>query len=44
LFIDVVPDKEVIKMKVKLSLCCALAEHHAMKAYWGNGGIAALIL
>jgi hypothetical protein len=23
---------------------CALTEHHAMEAYWGNGGIAPLIL
>jgi hypothetical protein len=30
------------KVKVKLSLC--LTEHHAMKVYWGSGGIAALIL
>jgi hypothetical protein len=30
------------KVKVKLSLC--LTEHHAMKAYWGSGGIAPLIL
>jgi hypothetical protein len=25
-------------VKVKLSLC--LAKHHAMKTYWGSGGIA----
>jgi hypothetical protein len=30
------------KVKVKLSLC--LTKHHAMKAYWGSGGIAPLIL
>jgi hypothetical protein len=29
-------------VKVKLSLC--LVEHHAMKAYWGSGCIAPLIL
>jgi hypothetical protein len=29
-------------VKVKLSLC--LTKHHAMKAYWGSGGIAPLIL
>jgi hypothetical protein len=29
-------------IKVKLSLC--LTKHHAMKAYWGSGGIAPLIL
>jgi hypothetical protein len=23
---------------------CALTKHHAMKAYWRNGGIATLIL
>jgi hypothetical protein len=28
---------------VKLSLCI-LTKHHAMKAYWGSGGIAPLIL
>jgi biotin synthase-related radical SAM superfamily protein len=26
------------KVKVKLSLCFHLTEHHAMKAYWGSGG------
>jgi hypothetical protein len=31
------------KVKVKLSLCF-LTKHHAMKAYWGIGGIAPLIL
>jgi hypothetical protein len=31
-----------IKVKVKLSLC--LTKHHAMKAYWGSGGIGPLIL
>jgi hypothetical protein len=33
---------EHVNVKVKLSLC--LTEHHAMKAYWGSGGIAPLIL
>jgi hypothetical protein len=28
--------------KVKLSLC--LTKHHAMKTYWGSGGIASCIL
>jgi hypothetical protein len=28
--------------KVKLSLC--LTKHHAMKTYWGSGGIAPRIL
>jgi hypothetical protein len=32
-----------VKVKVKLSLCF-LTKHHAMKAYWGSGGIAPLIL
>jgi aspartate oxidase len=27
-----------IKVKVKLSLC--LTKHHAMRTYWGSGGIA----
>jgi hypothetical protein len=31
-----------IKVNVKLSLC--LTKHHAMKAYWGRGGIVPLIL
>jgi hypothetical protein len=30
------------KKKAKLSLC--LTKHHAMKAYWGSGGIAPRIL
>jgi hypothetical protein len=30
------------KEHLKLSLC--LTKHHAMKAYWGSGGIAPLIL
>jgi hypothetical protein len=30
------------KIKVKLSMC--LTEHHAMKAYWGSGGIAPCIV
>jgi hypothetical protein len=31
-----------IKVKVKLSMC--LTKHHAMKTYWGSGGIAPHIL
>jgi hypothetical protein len=27
-----------VKVKVKVSLC--LIKHHAMKMYWGSGGIA----
>jgi hypothetical protein len=30
------------KVKVKFSLC--LTKHHAMKLYWGNGGVASRIL
>jgi hypothetical protein len=30
------------KGKVKLSLC--LTKHHAMKTYWGSGGIAPRII
>jgi hypothetical protein len=33
---------EVVKVKVKVSPC--LTKHHAVKAYWGSGGIAPLIL
>jgi hypothetical protein len=32
----------VVKVKVKSSLC--LTKHHAMKTYWGSGGIAPCIL
>jgi hypothetical protein len=31
-------------VKVKLSLCSSLTEHHAMKAYSGSVDIAPLIL
>jgi hypothetical protein len=31
-----------VKVNVKLSLC--LTKHHAMKTYWGSGGVAPLIL
>jgi hypothetical protein len=34
--------KDTGKVKVKLSLC--LTKHHAMKTYWGSGGIAPRIL
>jgi hypothetical protein len=33
-----------LKVKVKLSLCFFLTEHHAMKAYSGSGCIAPSIL
>jgi hypothetical protein len=29
-----------VRVKVMLFLCYFLIEHHAMKAYWGSGGIA----
>jgi hypothetical protein len=32
------------KIKLRLSSPCTLTKHHAMKAYWGSGGIAQLIL
>jgi hypothetical protein len=32
------------KVKVKLSLYFSLTQHHAIKAYWGSGGIAPHIL
>jgi len=32
----------LVTLKVKFSLC--LTKHHAMKAYWGSGGIAPRIL
>jgi hypothetical protein len=34
----------VSKGKVKVGPVLLLTEHHAMKAHWGNGGIAPLIL
>jgi hypothetical protein len=37
-------DLDLIMVKVKLSLCFYITEHHAMKAYWGSGGIAPRIL
>jgi hypothetical protein len=39
-FVPVIID--VIKVKVKLSLY--LAKHHAIKTYWGSGGIVPRIL
>jgi hypothetical protein len=33
-----------LHVKVELSLCFLLTEHHAMKAYWGSEVIAPLIL
>jgi hypothetical protein len=40
---DVLEELKVDPGKGK-SCPCALTEHHAMKAYWGSGGIAPLIL
>jgi hypothetical protein len=34
----------ITKIKQKKSCPCALTEHHAMKTYWGSGGIAPCIL
>jgi hypothetical protein len=36
--------KKKKKKERKKSCHCALTEHHAMKAYWGSGCIAPLIL
>jgi hypothetical protein len=33
-----------LKVKVNLSLCFFLTDHHAIKAYWRSGGIAPRIL
>jgi hypothetical protein len=33
-----------ITVKVKVKLSHVLSEHHAMKVYWGIGGIASSIL
>jgi hypothetical protein len=33
-----------VKVKGKVVPVLFLAEHHAMKAYWGSGGTAPLIL
>jgi hypothetical protein len=33
----------IAKLKVKSSLCF-LTEHHAVKAYWGSGGVASRFL
>jgi hypothetical protein len=31
-----------VNIKVKLSLCFFLTEHHAVNSYWESGGIAPL--
>jgi hypothetical protein len=36
--------KVKVKVKVQLSLCFFLIEHHTLKAYWGSRGIAPHIL
>jgi hypothetical protein len=38
------PMKLVKGKKVNVKLSLYLTKHHAMKAYWGSGGIAPLIL
>jgi hypothetical protein len=36
--------KGKLKVKVKVKLFPCLTKHHAMKTYWGSGGIAPCIL
>jgi hypothetical protein len=43
-FIICVPHQILLKVKIKMSLCFSLIERHAMKAYWGSGGIAPRII
>jgi hypothetical protein len=33
-----------LKVEVKVNLFVCLNEHHTMKTYWGNGGIAPRVL
>jgi hypothetical protein len=40
--LELILRKQSGKVKVKLSLC--LTKHHAMKTYWGSGGIDPRIL
>jgi hypothetical protein len=40
----ILADDPLLKLKVKLSLCFFITEHHAMEAYWGSGGISPCIL
>jgi len=36
---------EASAVQIKMSVIpCALTEHHAMKAYWGSGGIFTILL
>jgi hypothetical protein len=46
LLIRIINIQDYVKGKVKFFLCffLFLTEHHTMKAYWGNGGIAPCIL
>jgi hypothetical protein len=37
-------DEHIFLVKVKVKTPCALTKHHDMKKYWGNRGIAPLIL
>jgi hypothetical protein len=41
-FLKKVDKKLSLKVKVKLSL--SLTKHHAMKSYWGSGGIVPRII
>jgi hypothetical protein len=34
----------VVKIKVKVKLSLWLTKHHAMKTYWGSGGVALRII
>jgi hypothetical protein len=34
----------LVKIKIKIVRVIFVTEHHAMKAYWGSGGIASRIL
>jgi hypothetical protein len=42
--ITVLNDKSEGQYKTGKGCPCALIKHHAIKEYWGNGGIAPLIL
>jgi hypothetical protein len=36
--------KKKVKVKIKVNLSLCVTKHHAMKMYWGSGGIAPHIL
>jgi hypothetical protein len=44
MYIEVLWKSIKIKLKVKVKFSLCLTKHHAMKAYWGSGGIAPRIL